>query len=130
MTRALSPAQNAIFSAGWALVIVLILLVLARFANLTLDSIAVLCGLVLLGPVVSAAFCRRLSGVLLGAIGLVIGLLIVGLIAALFFVDLVDWTRLGLVVPLVLLADLIVSVPLWWCIRRFRKISAPTTSTP
>lgn len=125
----LSPVQTAILSTGWTMGVFLVLLVLAKSIDLTLDGPAALGALILLGPIVLAAFSRQLSGVLLGAVGLGAGLLTVDLIAAIFFADFVDWARILILVPLLPLGNLIVGVPLWWSIRRLRCKSAPATLT-
>jgi hypothetical protein len=130
MARRLSPTQNVIFSAGWALMVALIFLMLARFAGLVLDSPVVFCALVLLGPTISAALCDRLSAIAFGALGLGAGLLVFCLIGAMFFVDYGDWGRVGLMIPLVSLGCLMVNISLWWCIHRLRQPSTPTTATP
>jgi hypothetical protein len=131
MARTLSPIQNAILSAGWALLVVLVVLLLAHFAGLTLNNQPFLYGLLFLGPVVSAAFCRRLSGVLLGAVGFGAGVLLGGLIATLSVKSMsVAWTRAAILIPLVAIGELLVSIPLWWCVRRFQRVSAQTASTP
>jgi hypothetical protein len=107
-----------LLSAGWALLIVLILLVLAGFAGLILDGPAVFCALILLGPIVSAVFCDRLNGVLLGAVGLGAGLLIADLIAAVFFTALVDWVRVLILIPPLMFGHVVVGVFLWWSIGK------------
>jgi hypothetical protein len=130
MTRTLSPIQNGIINAAWALGFLLVVLVLAQTVGIRLDDSPVLYGLLLLGPVLSAAFCHRLLGVLLGAIGFGTGVVLAALLTLASTGSAnVDWGRVAVLVPLVSLAGLAAGIPVWWCTGRFRRMIAATTST-
>jgi hypothetical protein len=128
MARALSAKQNVIVNAVWAAGFVLGILVLGRTVGWTIDDQPVLYGLLLLGPVLSAAFCGRLYAVLLGALGFGAGILLAGVLAATLMNMSADWGRAIVLVLLISIADLIVTVPVWWCIRRIRRTTGVTTS--
>lgn len=121
MTRALSPVQCMILNGVWIVGCAFIVLFLARDGNLEPRSIPVLNVLLFLGPVVCAALCDRLSGPLLGALGFAVGTVTVGVVCLLAVPSMnVDWTRIVLL-PLVSLANLTVTVPVWWLSHRCRR---------
>ena len=126
MKVTLSPAKVATANAACAVGFTIIALVLSRLNVLRLDDDSRLYALLLLGPALSAAFCRRLSAVFFAAVGLATGVLLVGASAGLFVPSVyVDWGRVGIVVPAVSAIAFAVSVPVWWWIGRRRH--DPTT---
>jgi hypothetical protein len=130
MARTLSPIQSAIANAVWALgFIIITVLVLGHIAGVTLDNRPILYGLFFGGPVLSAAFCNRFSGVLLGALGLGAGILLAGAAMSMTSIN-VEWSRAAIFTALISIADLAVSIPIWWCVRRLRRGIAAATSVP
>jgi len=129
MARMLSAKQIVMVNAAWTLAFVLGILVLGRTVGLTIDDQPALYALLLVGPVLSAAFCSRLYAVLLGALGFGVGILLAGVLAATLMDISADWVRAIVLISLISIADLVVTVPVWWCARRFRRATATTTPT-
>ncbi len=121
MRRSLSPIQCMILNGVWIVGFAIIVLFLARDGNLESRSIPVLNVLLFLGPVVSAALCDRLLGPLLGALGFAVGTVIVGVVCLIAVPSVnIDWTRI-VFLPLVSVANLTVTVPVWWLSHRCRR---------
>ncbi len=121
MTRLLSPVQCMILNGVWIVGFAFLVLFLARDGNLESRSIPALNILLFLGPAGSAALCDRLLGPLLGALGFSAGTVIVGIVCLLGVPSVnVDWTRI-VFVPLVSLAHLTITVPVWWLSHRCRR---------
>lgn len=129
MTRLLSPVQCMILNGVWIVGFAFIVLLLGRDGDLEPRSIPALNILFFLGPVVSAVLCDRLSGPLLGALGFALGAVIIGLACLLAVPSVnVDWTRI-VFLPLLLAANLTVTVPVWWLSHRCRRPKGHGTSS-
>jgi hypothetical protein len=129
MTRLLSPVQCMILNGVWIVGFAFLVLFLGRDGDLEPQSIPLLNVLFFLGPVVCAALCDRLSGPLLGALGFAGGAAIVAVVCLVAVPSVnVDWTRI-VFLPLVSVANLTVTVPVWWLSHRCRRPKGHDTSS-
>ena len=129
MTRSLSPVLCMILNAVWIVGFAFIVLFLARNNDLAPQSIPLLNVLFFLGPVVCAALCDRLLGPLLGALGFAGGAIIAGVVCLLAVPAVnIDWTRI-VFLPLLSVANLAVTVPVWWLSHRCRRPKGHGTSS-
>jgi uncharacterized membrane protein len=129
MARTLAPLQNAVVNAVWALGFLLLVAV-----GMGLGDRPILYGLFLLGPLVSAAFARQLSAVVLGVLGVYAGILLtVSLVAIAKGSQTVDWRQTFLQGAVVSVVDLALSVPVWWYVHRLRRrvlVATVASETP
>ncbi|MBN1362054.1 MAG: hypothetical protein JW993_15775 [Sedimentisphaerales bacterium] len=125
MTYRLSPLQSAAISALWVPAFIVGVFLLAGLTGMELDDRPALYALLVSVPVLSGAFCRQLRGVLYGAFGLGVGMFAVATFVALFVRAMnVDWTRVVVIIPLVVVLYLVFCLPAWWGLRRLRRQTA------
>ena len=127
MAYSLSPQRAALINAIYAFLSILVIIgVVSPRTNLSTPALrAGLLALFILAPVISAAFCRPFSAVLLGALGLAAGILVAACVFDLFSEVHVAWTVTMISVVGVSAAAFVLSLPVWWWIGRRRCGAAP-----
>ena len=129
VTPSLSPIRCMILNAAWAAGFLgFVVFFLARDGDLGSHNIPILYVLMFLGPLASAALCDRLLGPVFGAMGFGVGILIFAVICTIAGKSAnVDWGR-AILIPLVSLAHLTVTIPVWWLFHRRRRTAAAMRS--
>jgi hypothetical protein len=84
--------------------------------------------ILVLGPAVSAGFCHQFSGVLLSIFGILAGIFVVCVGVDLFSYLEVVWSEIPIYFLIFTGFAFIVSIPVWWWIGRWRRITTSNKS--